>query len=207
MKKIFSIPYSLESTCIHEAAHAVIFYHFDIRVKYISITGEGDGFVNAPQTIPTALFTKDFFSKKDNENFLFMQLEKYAIIKLAGYAAEFKHNKKRLPFNLRFTTGKGEANPENDYTKAYDQMDLANELTGSNIYGDFTFYLWEVSTRRLIRRKHIWAAIEELAKVLMNMYRSGKQIMDGKEVRVILQKHFKKTMVKPERLDVELYHE
>ena len=86
----------------------------------------------------------------------------------------------------------GEESPENDYAKVQNQKKIANEFIGSSYYNYMIFYFWEISTRKLVRRKHIWATIEELANKLIEVYKSGDIIIGGIEVEAILQKHFKK---------------
>jgi hypothetical protein len=85
------------------------------------------------------------------------EFQKRALVKYAGYAAEVRFMKKRLQYFLLSN------NPENDYNKVYNEVMIFNREVVHSQIPDLCFYLWEKTTRQIIRNKKVWQCIEDIA--------------------------------------------
>lgn len=158
--KLVNMTHSLKGTCYHEAAHAAMYYYFGFGspIRGIEIYSDAEAEV----------FANPYVVDKDTY---------YAAIvtALAGYAAEFKINKKSLPIGC---TG------PDDYTSARGYLNLISGEKSDDFFDGVMLFLYEQDTRRLIRKKNIWAGIEALANVLLT-----NKSLDGETVEAILSKH------------------
>ena len=121
------------------------------------------------------------------------------MVTLAGYAAEFKYLKRRLPFDLVFSSENEDTDkPIDDYSKIYAQIEQAHKLLGTDSYR-WSFYFSEVETRKIIRKKNVWKAIEALSNLMLRKKKSVEKSeisLEGKVVERVLAKYIEKPTTK-----------
>ncbi len=175
-------------------------FYFGIAIQRLTIVDAGHGMISSMVFYPLSNFDESY---KNNEirfpialRELDARFREYALVNLAGYAAEYKYLKRRLPYNLIFPNENGDPDkPINDYSKIYAQMAQAHKLLGADRYSYISFYFWEVETRKIIRKKNVWQAIEALAKLMLRKMKSVEKSeisLEGKVVERVLAKYIQK---------------
>ena len=172
-KKIKQPPNSREIVAHHEAGHAVLYFLFGYKVKSITIDNDdvGSGFVDCTTYLPTGylpimssndlqeLFNYDSGIVKVN---LAKDLKRYAMICIAGYVAEYKYLKKRMPYGIICTD-----NPENDFSQVRNEVEKANRVLSEKKYNYLDINDWDKKTRRELNKPAVWESVLDLANMLL----------------------------------------
>ena len=171
--------------CFHEAGHAVMYHQWGYVPEHIEVSNKGDGIVKCEMTLPTAFISSQTYitNPEETSQRIREDMEKYAMICLSGYSSELKYLKVRLGDRLLAVEGE---NQDTDTGRLRQQMKRADEIMGSELYGDFHFYLYQSTTRRIVGRPRFWTAISELAEKL---YNSKKNRLSGNAATRIIDKH------------------
>lgn len=180
-----------EIAAYHEAGHAVMFFLLHYEVESLSIDHLGNGFTKCPMRFPSVYVLPQSSSveqigadaDKSNKSHLWIKFRKYALVNYAGYCAEFKFQKKNMPFGLCCLD-----NTENDISKIKSEVEKVNALYGKVIFGDICFYFWCKEAKYIIRKSKVWETIVNLAEALLN---STEGILDSNSIAAILKKRLK----------------
>ncbi len=176
-------PNTLEVVAHHEAGHAVMQHMFRLYIKDIHIKHDGNGVVNMRNTPPS--LEMDCIPPEMRESYMNQfnkQMKRYAMVLLAGYCAEFRFLKRRMPYGITCTTDA----PDNDFNKIRDEISKANEILGNAAYGEMHMFFWDKATRKEIRKPQAWEAITGLANALL---KSKAGYLSGDAVYLILSKY------------------
>jgi hypothetical protein len=173
-------------TAYHEAGHALIYSSLGYCIKSVTIDNTGNGRVNVHSLMPTTFYS--------DEKTLSNNMRDYAYKCLSGYSAEFKYRKMRERGIPQYTTSNSD---ENDFNRLWLEMWKANELLGRDRYNNWWLYFLYKETRKIIRGKQEWAAIEALAN---HIIQQGDLEVTGEVVDTIFEQH-----IKPDKLLVKLY--
>lgn len=156
-----------EAVAHHEAAHAVMAFLFGYRVKTISIYNNNSGYTEFDQIFPLAYIRAKLWHEGISDCDINLLLRRNAMIALAGYTAEFKFIKKKLPYGL------SSGDPSNDFDKTLRQIIEVRNLQ-DDVYLEEIKYeaaldmkQWQDETQTELNKPIVWDTIEEVANELL----------------------------------------
>lgn len=186
-------------TAYHEAGHALAYYLFDIKLKFITIIPDFEkGELGRTQPVEKGFIPLQRFISAPSVLESRIDFERLIITSFAGYAAEIKYrhrqskslaniNLGRVGKEIKLYSGE-EPTSDGDFKKIRILFESFIHIRNGFSMERFeheSYYQWLwFRTANIISRDESWNAIDALAQVLLE-----KKEITGKQAEKILSKH------------------